>query len=119
MIKLKFIGQCMSGKNNMIVTKQGKHIPKQAWAEWRDGWVAQAMEQRPRSTINKKCAATVYYWPGDLIRRDVPGIMDALWHVLERGYVVTDDTLICNIDAWVTHEVDRLNPRIDLRLRIL
>ncbi|MDD5301550.1 MAG: hypothetical protein PHS14_00460, partial [Elusimicrobia bacterium] len=73
------------------------------------------------------------YTPGDLIGRDVPGMMDALWHVLEwcpvhqkRQYkkacragcslpfVVNDQLLVS--PAWEELPLDRTHPRLELTI---
>lgn len=57
----------------------------------------------------------VAYYPGDLRRRDVPGMIDALFHCLEHGGFVKDDSLIKDV-TWQTFPVDRANPRVNIVL---
>lgn len=106
-------GQVRGGKNNMIVTRSGLHFPRKSWAIWRDDAVRQVREQTQgmRVPITQPCTASVIYTAGDRRRRDMPAVMDAVWHVLERSGVVEDDSLICGIERWVTR-YDKYAPGI-------
>src|SRR3990167_1727033 len=98
---MRFIvsGQLRSGKNNMgINPRTGRHYPKKEWAAWRDGVVAQLMPQRRGTIISTPVKAIINYWRSDGRRRDVPGMMDALWHCLERAFIVKDDALISSVE---------------------
>lgn len=112
---LTILGQIRGGKNNMIVTRSGKHIPKKAWKLWRDAAVRHvqaAILFRNFEPISVPCEVEFHYVAGDHRRRDMPAIVDAVWHVLERAGVVTDDTLL-----WVTKSsraYDKANPRVEL-----
>ena len=85
MIFLIIRGQCKSGKNNMGVTRQGRHFPLKAWAMWRDDVLMQIKGQiDPNGVI--MCSPykiDITYYKGDLRRRDVPGMIDALFHCFE------------------------------------
>lgn len=89
-------GQIRGGKNNMIVTKKGKHIPKKPWADWRDQAVRQVMNQLPSNwePISTPTNVRIDYIAGDRKRRDFPAICDSIWHVLEKAGFVVDDTLL-------------------------
>ncbi len=89
-------GQIRGGKNNMIVTRSGLHFPKKEWAKWRDEKVSTLKSQLPLnwSPISIPCDMHLSYLAGDKRRRDNPAIVDAIFHVLEKAGVVTDDTLV-------------------------
>lgn len=96
----------------MIVTRKGKHIPKEEWKNWRDEKVREVLAQLPwdwepfREPLN----IMVHYVAGDRKRRDMPAILDSVFHVLEKAGFVEDDTLL-----WVsrsTREYDKQNPRL-------
>lgn len=104
---LIFEGKMQSGKNRVLITRTGHRYPTKRFAEWRDQMVAQAGRQTLgvargcyRGDVERlgvfldPVRVVMRYTPGDLIRRDAPGVMDALWHVLERARVVADDALI-------------------------
>lgn len=57
----------------------------------------------------------VDYVPGDLRKRDVPGMLDALLHVLERGGYVVDDAQIRQV-TWTPFPIDRQHPRCTVTL---
>lgn len=95
-MSITILGQIRGGKNNMIVIKRGKHVPKKAWAQWRDQAVSQVINQLPSTwePISTPTNVRIEYVAGDRKRRDFPAICDAIWHVLEKSGFVTDDTLL-------------------------
>lgn len=104
-------GQIRGGKNNMIVTKTGKHVPKKEWARWRDEVVQSIKAQLPRNWIPIAVPTNVRieYVAGDLRRRDFPAICDSIWHCMEKAGVVEDDTLLWPTES--TRSYDKANPR--------
>ena len=111
-------GQIRGGKNNMIVTRQGRHFPKPEWAKWRDAKVAEVKNQLPVGfqTLTQPVNLNLSYIAGDKRRRDMPAIIDSIFHVLEKAGVVTDDTLI-----WVTQSsrsYDKDRPMASLVFRL-
>lgn len=110
LMSIVITGQIRGGKNNMIVTKKGKHIPKKAWAAWRDQAVNQVLNQLPSSwePISVPVNVRIDYIAGDGKRRDFPAICDAIWHVLEKAGFVTDDTLLW--PAQSTRGYDKASP---------
>ena len=83
----------------MGVTRTGRHYAKPTFARWRDDAVRQIQNQIPVGfrQIFETCKVRLDYVAGDKRRRDMPAVLDAVWHVLEKSGVVKDDTLI-----WVT-----------------
>ena len=59
----------------------------------------------------------IHYWPGDKRTRDVPGMVDALWHVLQKVGFVEDDSQFKHVE-WIEEEVDRDNPRVLCKVRM-
>ena len=84
-----YYGQMPSGKNAVMVTRSGHRYPSKRFAQWKDD----AMHQIGPCGVpfTGPCAIDIDYYPGDKIRRDAPGIQDALFHVLEKLNVVLDD----------------------------
>jgi Holliday junction resolvase RusA-like endonuclease len=114
-VRLTLNGQIRGGKNNMGVTKSGIHFPRRNWAIWRDDMLRQVREQiptPPRLDLPLKCI--IRYWAGDRKRRDVPAILDAIWHVLERSEVVADDSLIKSVEFHGAYNKE--DPRADIIL---
>ena len=99
---LRLTGQIRGGKNNMTVCRNGAHIPKPGWKIWRDAAVSEISRQLPPcwNPIAKPCNVRLEYFAGDKRRRDIPVIIDSIWHVLERAGFVQDDTLL-----WVSESV--------------
>lgn len=100
----------------MQITRFGKHYPLKRFADWRSNAEVQIRQQVgfPRP-IESPCNALFSYYPGDLRRRDVPGMIDALFHIFERLALVKDDSLIKNV-RWMGCEIDRKNPRVSVVL---
>ena len=60
-------------------------FPDARFKAWRkDAWEQIRVQRGRWRTMEGPGRATVTYTPGDLIARDVPGIMDAICHLLER-----------------------------------
>lgn len=58
----------------------------------------------------------IHYAAGDLRRRDMPGMMDALFHVLERAQVVEDDAQIKE-GHWYQLPLDRATPGVRVTIK--
>lgn len=109
-------GQVPSGKNAMQVTRTGRHYPLKRFTDWRTEAEAQVRQQVgfPRP-IESPATAIFDYFPGDLRRRDVPGMIDALFHLFERLALIKDDALFKDL-VWNTRPIDRLNPRVQVNM---
>ena len=117
---MKIAGKLLSGKNAVIVTRSGQRFPAQRFKDWRECIFAQIEQQigRTPEPVTVPVKATIRYWPGDRIRRDAPGIIDALWHCLERAGIVADDALFQAID-YRQEALDRANPRATVTIEAL
>lgn len=100
-VMIRLAGQVRGGKNNVIVTRSGKRFPNPIFEQWRNKAVLEVKQQLSSSKFDVPCHVHVQYTPGDRRRRDVPAIMDGLWHVLERAGVVSDDKFLEDI-TWHT-----------------
>lgn len=125
------IGQMPSGKNRIrIAFVRGRLMkyPEARFKKWRADAARQIEYQRGQWTIlRQRAGMEIRYWPGDLIRRDVAGMMDALCHLLEHCPsckkknkecplpVVQDDSLLTDW-VWVLMPLDRANPRIEVTI---
>ena len=91
-IRFRLHGQLPGGKNAVQVTRTGHRYPNARFVAWRTAVLkqlkAQCAEVRPIST---PCRLIVDYYSGDKRRRDIPGMLDALLHLCERGQLVADD----------------------------
>jgi Holliday junction resolvase RusA-like endonuclease len=118
-MRVVITGQIRGGKNNMIVTRTGRHFPKPEWAKWRDAAVMQVKTQLTLGfkTFTEPVNMQLDYFHGDKRRRDMPAILDSIFHVLEKAGVVADDTLI-----WVgqsSRKYDKQNPRAILTFNLI
>lgn len=116
-IYLTIDGIIRGGKNNMIVLRNGMHIPKPEWKKWRDVVVSQIKKQVPDKfqPFAVPCGIYINYWEGDLRRRDIPAIIDSIFHCLERANIVTDDCLFKKL-LFDPHGIDRDDPRAELQI---
>ena len=94
----------------MGVTKAGRHYAREPFKIWRNAAVAEIRRQMPSQwiPIAEPCNVRLIYVAGDRRRRDMPAVIDAIWHVLEKAGVVADDTLL-----WIAHstrEYSAANP---------
>jgi len=96
---LRLTSQIRGGKNGMGVTRTGRHYAKPTFARWRDDAVRQIRCQLPSGwkPIDVPCNVRIDYVAGDRRRRDMPAVLDAIFHALEKAECCVDDTLI-----WVT-----------------
>lgn len=119
-LSLTFAGQVRGGKNNTLITRTGHRYPNPTFAKWRDLMVAavQAQAGRKLPVFRKPLAleATILYTPEDRRRRDVPALLDAILHVLERAKVVEDDAQVKDV-RWTQRPVDKVTAGVTLTLR--
>jgi len=111
---LRLKGQVRGGKNNMGRTKTGKSYPKKLFADWRAEAIRQIRAQLPSgwTPIALPCNVRLDYVAEDRRRHDMPAVLDAIWHALERAGVVADDTLL-----WVTQSsrsYDKAEPGVTI-----
>ena len=112
-------GKISGGKDNIGIAGTGHRYPLPAFAEWRDRVIRELRELYPNSDkIEFPCRMAVKYWNKDLKRRDVPAMIDAILHCLERGGFVKDDELVRTVHwSWMGH--DRENGRAEIALETL
>ena len=96
-MNFKIFGQIRGGKNNMIVTRSGLHLPKPDWEKWRNETVGVLLRQKKSPIIETETRAHISYTPADNRRRDVPAILDSIWHCPEKARIIKDDSLIKDI----------------------
>lgn len=97
--RLVITGQIRGGKNNICITRTGRRFPNKEWAKWRDAAVSEIKRQLPTcfKPMDIPINMRLNYIAGDKRRRDMPAILDSIFHIVERAGVVVDDTLL-----WVT-----------------
>jgi len=91
-------GQLPSGKNAVIVTRTGLRFPKKRFTAWRDVALTAIRLQlgghRDVALVTCDVSLAVVYATGDKRRRDLPGILDAICHLLEKSNILADDAQI-------------------------
>ena len=113
-LALTIVGPIKGGKNNMGITRTGRHYPKAKWGSWRDGVVLLLLGQnRAKIVFDSPSQVEARYWRGDNRRRDIPAMIDSVWHCLERAGIVEDDTMLEDCD-WRCMGLDRERPRLEL-----
>jgi len=105
-------GQIRGGKNSVQTTKTGRRYPNKVWAKWRDAAVREVAMQIPKDwrAISEPTNIRMEYWAGDKRRRDMPAIIDAAFHVLEKAGFTEDDTFLWVAES--TRFYDKKNPRL-------
>lgn len=102
-LNFDLVGQCTSGKNAVIVTRSGHRFPAKRFTEWRADMMEQLAPQLVNSPVDLPLGfpvdVEVWYTAKDRVRRDAPGIIDAIWHLLEKSGVVSDDTFLAGLGA--------------------
>lgn len=110
------LGKTPSGKNAVQITRTGRRYPNERFQKWK----GEALRQINRNWLNPlftgPVTALIRYTPGDMIRRDIPGIQDALFHVLEAALVVADDAQVKDL-TFKTLPVDREHPGISVYIQ--
>lgn len=118
-------GQIRGGKNSIKTTRTGKRYPTKRFEKWRDEAVSKVSEQVrtaqgwthwPWFKKPIELCIEIHYAAGDLRRRDIPGMMDSLFHVLERAQVVEDDAQIKE-GHWYQLPLDRASPGVRVVLK--
>ena len=113
--------QLPSGKNAVRITRTGHRYPAKRFSDWKKDAIGQIDAQLPRPEGGRPyfyfidpVVATVAYYAGDKRRRDVPGMIDALWHIMECIQIVDDDAQIQ--DVIFTTGYDKQNPRAEITI---
>lgn len=84
----------------MCTTRTGKHYPNPLFVKWRADVMGQILRQKGQGfkTIdNANWHWDFIYTPTDRRRRDIPAILDAVYHCLERTGIIADDYFIQNM----------------------
>jgi Holliday junction resolvase RusA-like endonuclease len=100
MLIIRLSEQIPSGKNHVRITRTGRRYPTARFAQWRASAYYQVRAQLIKQPAWREWPSrapmvlTVSYRPLDRRRRDVPGMLDALLHLLERAEVIQDDAQV-------------------------
>lgn len=105
--------QLQSGKNRVLITRTGHRYPPKRFQAWRDA-VLKCIPPMA-GPYTGPLHIIVDYVPGDKRKRDVPGMLDALLHVLERGRCMLDDAQVKQV-TWTPFPLDRKRPRCTVTL---
>lgn len=111
------LGQLPSGKNAQGVAKTGHKYAKPRFKAWREDAMTQLMALGciPRSPIDYPCHFKAWYWAGDKRIRDVSGMQDALYHLLEHSKILANDGLIKDV-TWRYQGLNRKSPKVEFTL---
>lgn len=116
MIEFNLLGQIPSGKNAIKITRAGHRYPSKRFSKWRE--LVRFMVPEVPQPLDKQheLSITIIYYAGNLIRRDVPGMIDALFHLFEYCGLVEDDARFKNV-TWVDGGLDRARPRCEIQIQ--
>lgn len=107
-LTFKLSGQIPSGKNAVKITRKGMRYPDKRFKAWREEAMAALSMQDAlsQSTWERPVAMIVDYVPADDRRRDLPGMCDALCHLLEKAGILADDCLVHKLN-WQSFAPDK------------
>jgi len=110
--EFKIHGQIKGGKNNICMTRTGHRYPNPKWAAWRDDVVSELNDLICATDIgiqfDKPVSMRVVYTSADLKRRDLPAILDSIFHCMEKAGLITDDFLVKDL-VWESRPKDKEN----------
>ncbi len=119
-------GQVSGGKNNIGITRSGKRYPtSKAFIRWRKHALNQLLSQKQllkqAMPINHPVSVCVEYYTDSKRRRDTPAILDAIWHVLEKSEIITDDFFLAGFNQECLYKHILLDKGTDIKphVRIL
>ena len=113
-------GQIRGGKNNMQTRRDGRHYPNPLFVAWRKDMALQIKAQlihKQTQPLDIPLRMKVDYWSGDRKTRDVPAMLDALFHVLVYCGVLKDDGLVRDV-LWYNNGVNTRFPKVVMELTI-
>ena len=105
-MKLILTEQIPSGKNAMGVRRDGRHYPNARFESWRSIAVCELMKQKVKLPLMQHMqlpllgdvTVTISYRPFDNTVRDLPGMLDALWHLLTHAQIIQNDGQIKGVN---------------------
>ena len=111
-------GIIRGGKNHIGITRTGRRYPHANWAIWREGILRQLKNLVIQDLVpyDKPCKIVFSYWSGDHLRRDVPAMLDSLFHCFERAGIIKDDSLFKTVE-WNDQGYDKKNPRVEIGIQ--
>ena len=112
-VMFTLMGKMKSGKNRVLITRAGHRYAPKEFRAWRDEMVSQICMQlgMDRECIQGDVSLIVDYVHGDLIRRDVDGMLSALFHIIVKAGVIKDDAQVKNVE-WHQWPLDRDKPMV-------
>lgn len=109
-IMFTLMGQMKSGKNRVLITRAGRRYPPKAFQVWREEMLRQIWGMPSRPYFTGPVSIIADYVPGDLIKRDVDGMLSALFHLIVKAGILQDDAQVKNVQ-WHQWPLDREHPK--------
>lgn len=111
-MKFTLYSQLPSGKNRLLITRDGRHVPSKRFLQWRTDAAKQMLQGKLlNGQFTKPVRLDVIYTPGDKRIRDVDGMASALFSLLAWTGVIKDDSLIHELH-WREEALNREEPRV-------
>lgn len=113
-------GPLVSGKNQIQLSYRHGRIfkyPNKRFVAWRTSAAEQLLPLKRTSTwpLHGRVKLTVRYTPGDAIRRDLTGMLDALFHLLEHVGIVENDYQIQCVE-WHDAAMQRNHGKVEVQI---
>lgn len=98
-LNITLTDQIPSGKNAMGIARTGRHYAKPRFASWRSIAAHEILKQKVKLTpaqhlglpLFGDLVVTISYRAFDNVVRDLPGMQDALWHLLAYTNIIEND----------------------------
>ena len=118
-------GQLKSGKNRVLITRQGRRYAPKEFSQWRDQMIDQLYphaatyaENGARFPLQTMITLHCEYTPGDQRTRDVDGMLGALMHVIVKANLLKDDGLVWGV-TWRREAMNRQEPKLVFTMEAL
>lgn len=121
MLNLTIYGQPRSKKNSMqAICKNGK--PRLIQSALYLKYEREALRQLLRwgnYQFDSPVRVVCKYWVQDRRKRDLINLLAATHDILEKAAIIKDDSLIKRVDGSEIVGVDKLNPRVEVRIEVM
>jgi|SRR3990167_838690 len=116
--EFKIHGPIKGGKNHIMITRTGHRYPNPKFAAWRDEVVNGLVPMIGAYRFDAPVSIKVIYTPFDLKRRDMPAMLDSIFHCMEKAGLIEDDCLVKDLQ-WTARAKDKENAGVSVFLEDL
>lgn len=119
-MKIIIDGETPSKKNSRIVLPDGRNIPSRQYQQWHQGALLQARAQNGgQKPIDYPVIITLFFYHGDLRRRDSDNGTSSILDMLVDAGVLTDDKWQIVRILNIFNQYDKNNARCEIDIQPL